>query len=882
MLRDLYIGLRALLHRSKTRRDLDDEVRDFYQRAHAQHVREGLTPAQADRVLRKQFGDADLAREDLHSFGWEHAVTTLAMDVRLALRRLRNSPMFSLVAVATLALGIGAATAIASTVGPILFRSLPYPDAEQIVMLSDQDPGGAPFEVTYGTFLEIAERSRSFSALAAEDRWQPALAAERPEQIRGSFVTAEYFSVLGVEPAFGRGFLAEEDTFGGPRVVIVSDALANRLFGSAFDAVDARIRLDDAEYTIIGVMPAGFRNVILADAEVWAPRQYRTNAPFEASEWGHHMRMLGRLLPGVTPDYAREELADIAANPIAEFPRPSWATFERGLLVDPLDAAVTAGSRTMLLLVFGAVLLLLAIACANVANLLLARGVDRRNEFAVRSSLGAPRSRLIRQLLTESLVLCSLGGAIGLAVAVLAVRGIVALAPTDLPRIDEVGLDLPSFAFALAVTLIVGIGVGLLPALSGTRVSLRRDLQAGGRAIGTHGKLRRGLVAIEVALALMLLIGAGVLIRSVDRLLDVDPGFDADNLLTLRIVGVEYRGRSDEETAQYFDAVLDAVRAVPGVESAALANSLPLDGNAESFGVVFQDSSESTEGATTSAIRFAVTPEWFAAMSIPLQRGRLLGSQDVSGAPEAIVINESFARSQFGERNPIGERLLIGPEIGQPDRPWDVVVGVVADVKVDSLATEPPNVFYVAPRQWAWVDNVQSLVLRTSIEPLAALPEVRAAIWSVDSTSPITNTISMQSLLDASEAQRTFALRLFFLFAVAALALAALGIYGIMAGSVAERSREIGLRAALGATRARIVTGIVRQGLTLVLIGIVPGLIGAALLARSLASLLYETAPLDPFTVVFVTSALSVTAVAACLLPAWRAACIDPTTALRY
>jgi predicted permease len=536
--RQLARGYRTLTDRSTVDGELDDEVRDYFERACADLVRQGLSPQEAARAARLELGDVARAREELRSYGWENAAEATLADLRQAVRRLRQSPSFTLVAVLTLALGIGASTAIFSAVAPILFEPLPYPNADRVVMLTDRDGAGAPLDVAYGTYIEIAERSRSFESLAVADRWQPALVGGgESERLVGEAVSAGYFGVLGVAPALGRDFDAADDVFRGLRVAIVSDGLAKRRFGSARAILNETIRLDDADYTVIGVMPAGFDNVLAPTAEVWTPRQYRAQAPFESAEWGHHMRMIGRLATGVSVEQARTELAAIAGSEVSEFPRPPWARFESGLIVESLQGSVTAGARPVLLAMMGAVLLLLVIACANVTNLILARSVARRSELAVRAALGAGRARLVRQLLTESLLLAFLGGAVGLGVAIAGIQGIVALAPAGLPRIDAVRLDVQAFLFALAVTTLVGLAVGLTPALRGARPNLRLDLHAGARAaLGSHHVLRRALVVTEVALALVLLVGAGLLLRSVDRLLSTPPGFDTSDLITMQFV----------------------------------------------------------------------------------------------------------------------------------------------------------------------------------------------------------------------------------------------------------------------------------------------------------------------------------------------------------
>jgi predicted permease len=501
--------------------------------------------------------------------------------------------------------------------------------------------------------------------------------------------------------------------------------------------------------------------------------------------------------------------------------------------------------------------------------------------------LGAGRSRLVRQLLTESLLLAAIGGGVGLALAFAGVRAIVAVAPTDLPRLDAIHIDWWAFLFAFAVTAVIGIVVGLAPALRGARPDLRPDLNAGARATGgSVHVLRNGLVVVEVALALVLLVGAGLLLRSVERLYDASPGFDGGNLLTMQVVATGYlveqtadgyRPRSDAEMQALFEAMLDKIRGVPGVVHAAFTTQLPLSGDRDEYGVQFE-----SDTCCSPALRYVVTPDYFRAMGIPLLSGRVLEAQDRPGTVEAIVLSESFAKHKFGDRDPIGQRLRIGPETQAPGRPWDVVVGVVGDVKQSSLeALTPPAAFYVAMGQWMWVDVVQSLVVRADGDAAALLPAIQKAVASVSSIPATTRVATMHELVAASEAERHFALTAFGMFAAAALVLAALGLYGIIAGRVAERTREIGLRAALGATPAQILTQVVRQGMTLAALGVVIGLVGAAGATQGLDSLLYGVTALDPLTYGAVIAVMAAVALAASWFPAARASRVDPTVALR-
>jgi predicted permease len=882
LLRQLARGVRALSHRADSDRDIADEVEHFLEQSVAVHMAQGLSAGDARRAAILEMGNTTAVRERVRSSGWENVVEEAMADLRYAARRLRRSPGFTAVCVLTLALGIGGGTAIFGAVYPVLFQPFPYPDAGRIVHLSDYGSAGQPVDVAYGTFHELSQRSRSFAELAASDRWQPALMElDAPERLGGALVTARYFTVLGALPTVGRNFTATDDEPGAPRVAIVSDALARRRFGDARALLGRSITLDGDRYTVIGVMPPGFEDVLSPSADVWAPRRYRPNTPFESAEWGHHMQMIGRLAPGVGIEQARREIARIGTSPIADFPRPAWASMEGGLDVRSLRDAVTRDVRPALLAIVTAVVLVLAIACVNVTNLLLARGLRRRDELAMRAALGAGRGRMVRQLLTETLLLAAVGGVLGLFVGAVGVRALVALAPAELPRVAAIGMSTPALVFTIVLTTLVGVVVGLVPALQGTNRDLRSGMQSGSRATsGASHTLRRSLVVVEMALALVLLVGTGLMLRSLSRLFSVAPGFDASRTLTMQLDAAGHRYDSDTATYLFFEEALERVRALPGVTGAAFTSQLPMSGDLEGYGVEW----ESVPGSRTdlsNALRYAVTPDWFRTMRIPLRSGRPLGVEDRPGAPEAIVISESLARRVFPGADPIGQRLRIGPEIGDTTRPWGTVVGVVGDVTQTSLALGADDAFYVAMGQWPWVDQVQSLVVRTAGDPAALAPAVERAIWSVDRDVPIVRVATMDDLLARSEARRHFVLLVFEAFALAALALAVIGIYGVLAGSVAERMRELGVRAVLGATPASLRALVLRQGMMLAVTGTAIGIGAAALATRAMTTLLFGVSRLDPVTYLGVIALLLGVSAIACWLPAWRASRVDPAVTMR-
>ena len=877
--RQLTRGLRALSHRDSVAKDVRDELEHYMDQASAAFEAQGLSPEEARRAAQRQVGSMTSASEQVRGYGWENIVGNFVADLRFASRRLRTSPGFAAVGVLTLALGIGASTAIFSAVNPILFAPLPYPQARRVVMVSDVGSDGGTIDVTFGTFRELRARSRSFDALAVARPWQPTITGlTEPERLDGQRVSDAYFRVLGILPAIGRDFQTDDDQFRGPKVAILAHGLWQRRFSSDSAVIGRQISLNDAQYTVIGVMPGSFENVVSPSAQVWVPLQYDPSLPPDGREWGHHLKMVGRLRSGVAPEKARLELAAIAKARVPEFTRVPWASLEGGLNVHALQDDLTRGVRPALLAVLGAVALLLIIAGVNVTNLLLARGAQRRPEFAMRAALGAGQQRLMRQLLTESLLLAFLGGALGMVIAQLGVRALVRLSPPGLTRLSAIRVDTTVFLFGLGLTTVIGVIVGLLPSMQASKNDVQTALQQGSRRTsGSHHATRRGLVIAEVALALVLLVSAGLLWRSLNRLFSVEPGFDPSNLLTMQVQTVSRRYDSTAMVRQFYDRALEAVKAIPGVRNAAWVSQLPLSGDFDKYGVLFESISEVKSAEDKSALRYAVTPTYFETMHIPLRKGRLLSTRDVAGAPPVALINESYARRKFPGKDPIGERVHIGPATG----PWITIVGVVGDVLHTSLAAGREDAVYTTPEQWFFADNPLSLVVRTAGNASALAPSVRRAIWSIDKDQPIVRVATMEAIVSRTAAQRRFTLILFQTFALVALILAAIGLYGVLAGSVAERTREIGVRAALGASSGEILSLVVRQGMTLTVIGVIIGVAGAAAASRALLTLLFGISPLDLVTYGFVVVLLGAVSALACSVPAWRAARVDPCITLR-
>ncbi len=877
--RQLTRGTRGLSNREAASRDIADEIEHYLEEATTAHQARGLPRQEAARVARVDLGGRAAVREQVRELHWETRVDALLADLTYCVRCLRKSPAFSSMCVLTLALGIGASTAIFSVVNPVLFQSLPYPQAGRIVMIWDGQ-NGSRGEVTFGTYREVVQRTHSFESLAVMRPAQMTLTGPaEPERIDGQYVSADYFRVLGVRPALGRDFADADDQPGAPTAVVISDGLWRRRFHADPSIAGRQVLIQDTPVTIVGVMPREFENVLAPSAEIWTTLKYDRSLPLNGREWGHHLRMVGRLRSALDPGQAYQELSTMAAARLADFPRPEWARLPDGFIAGRLQDELTRGVRPALLAVVGAVALLLGIACVNVANFLLARAAKRRAELAVRAALGAPRLRLARLVVLESLLLAVVGGALGVALARAAMDAFTALAPAELPRVASIRIDGGVLAFALGLTALVGFAIGLIPVLASARADVYGTLQQrSARLAPGHPGLRRGLVVVQVAFAFVLLVGAGLLLRSLKRLFDVPPGFDPDRVLTMQVQTAGARFRDAGATYRFFEEALDAVKRVPGVSAAAFTSQLPLTGDEDIWGVHFESAPAEAAEEDHDGYRYAVSPGYFEAMRIPLRRGRFLNAHDSKGAPLAAVINESFARRRLPGLDPIGQRVRVGPNEG----PWFTVVGVVGDVKQTSLALTRADGIYVTAAQWArFADSARWLIIRAQGDAASLAPAIRKAVWSIDKDQAIVRVATLEDRLRVTEAERRFVFFLFEAFAVMALVLAATGTYSLLAGGVIERTREIGIRSALGATRIGIMTLVLRQGMKLVGLGLAIGLAGAMLTSRALASLLFGVSQLDPLTYAGVVLTLACVSAIACGLPAWRASRVLPSDALR-
>lgn len=801
---------------------------------------------------------------------------TLLSDLRYGVRQLLRSPAFTALAVVTLALGIGATTAVYSVVSPVLLRPLPYPHPERIVTLWEVGDGAEESNTGYATFLDVRQQTASFDALAAMSSWQPTLqGGAEAERLDGQRVTREFFSVLGVRPELGRDFTVGENVRGQHYAVILSHGIWQRRFGGDSSLVGRPITLNGIAYTVVGIMPKRFESLLSPTAQLWAPLAYETSLRW-ACRTCRHLRMVGRLKEGVDVARADRELDLISARLVAQHPT-DYAN--SGMGVVPLRTKLTREVRPALLAVLGAVGFVLLIACANVSSLLLGRAMQREGEFAIRGALGAGRQRVVRQLLTESVLLGVLGGLGGVLLAWWGVKALVALGPASLPRLQAIGIDVGVLGFTAAVSVTAGLLFGLIPALATARPDLFTALRPGGRHTGQKSRraARAVLVMSEVALALMLLVGAGLLMRSLHRLLDVDPGFEPAQLLTLEVQTTGPRYEDDDAVRSFFVRAAEAIVAVPGVERAGWTSQLPLGGNFDRYGVVIEGKPLANPADAPSADRYAITPGYLEAMRIPLKRGRTITPADARGQSGVVLINEMFAKQDWPGGDALGARV----RLGGPDAPWRTVVGIVGDVSHTSLdETRAPQV-YLPEAQWLGADGAMVLAARTRGDPAATAAAVREAIRSVDRDLPILRVATMEQVVATTADQRRFAFILFEGFALVALLLAGAGIYGVLAGSVTARTRELGIRSALGASRGGLLKLVIRQGLALTAAGMTAGVLGALLLTRFLRGLLFGVGAQDPLTFLGVVAILALVALAACLAPALRATRVSPLEALR-
>jgi putative ABC transport system permease protein len=867
-------SLRHLLWKPPVEQEVDSELEFHIEMRTRDNMARGMDREAARAEAMRRFGDVGRINEACRDIGRRRDremrrtewLGELRQDFTYAARYLRANPGFGLAAVVTLALGIGASTAIFGVANAVILRPLPFKDPDRLVRIYETNPSTPRFSASDPNYLDWRARSRSFAELAAYGGGGASLVGDgEPERLGGARVTHTLFPLLGVSPRMGRTFTADEDRAGaGARVVLLSHGFWQRRFGGDPGILGRSLNLDGQAYTVIGVMSQTFN--FPSETDVWFPL-----APDPASRRDNHtLGVVGRLRPGVTVAQAEAELGAIAKQLGREYPA---SNAEWGVSLQTFrDWIVEPGLRDRIRALLYAVGLLLLMACVNVANLLLARASTRGREMSVRAALGAGRGRIARQLLTESLALALTGAAVGIALAALAMRILRKVGGDAVPRLDEMSLDLRVLGFAIAASLVTGLLFGLAPAIRVSRTDLQNVLRSGSRVAGA-GRLRSVLVVASVALAMLLLVGAGLVGTSFVRLMRVDPGFDAEHVLTasLALPSSRYQGN---RISDFHAEALQRISRIPGVRAAGMTNIAPFSGGSTAIGFTVVGRPPLRPGEYPQADWRSVTPGYFQALRIQLKRGRLLSEADGRN-DRAIVITETMAKRYWPNEDPVGRQILT--EGGS--RPF-TIVGVVGDIRDQTLEAEPNPLIYLSYRQvgWPWM----WLVVRAAGEPTSIAGAVRREIWAIDKALPLANVQPLTQLVTEVAAQPRLTMLIFGLFASAALALAVIGVYGVVAYSVTQRTREIGVRVALGAQPARIVGGVLGHGMRLALAGIVLGLAGAYGLARFIAAILYGTEPTDAVTYAMVALVLATCAALASLVPARRAARVDPVAALRY
>ena len=868
-------------------REVDDELRFHLESRVAELTARGLPRAAAEREAAREFGDVGAARAELTAIdrgrlrrveraewwgGW-------AQDVRYALRALRRAPGFAIAVLLTIALGVGANGAIFSVTDAALLRPLPYRDPDALVHLWSTSPRSLTGRgnSAYPNLLDWRRRATTLAGIAGYHSNRMVLTqGDEPRVLWVGKTSANFFDVLGATPAVGRRFAEGEDALGAPRVVMLSHALWARDFARDPGVVGRSVSLDGAPYTVIGVLPEGFQFARVGAAEAWVP--FDRAAQMRESRSSSWFDVVARLRPGVPIERAQQEMDAIARDLAREHPDANTGV---GLSVVPLRDELVGPVRPVLVVLFGAVAFVLVVALANVANLILVRGTARQKELGVRAALGAGRGRIVRQLLTEGVILATLGGLLGLGLAHLGVRALVAAIPPQrlltMPYLADVGVDGRLIAYMLALSVLAGLLFGAIPAIGATRPGLYETLRQGARgssAGGAGGRVRDGLVAAELALTVVLVTGAALFGQSLVRLLAVDPGFRAERVFTAFVPLPRVDFAEERKRVDFFLRLEDRVRALPGVESVGMTSKLPLDGgNSASFRVVGRPAPE--PGQTPTASFRSVTPDYFRALGIGVVRGAPFDARADSAAPRVMVINEALARQAFPGEDPVGRQLL-----ALRDEPW-TVVAVVKDVAIGKLDEQVPPTMYLPFRQLS--DISMRLAVRTRGDVSGLEQSVRRIVRELDPHVALYQVYTMESLVQQSESVflRRFPLLLVGAFALTALLLAVVGTYGVISYTVAQRLRELGIRIALGASPRSVVSLVVRHAATLAAVGIGVGVLAAAALSRFAASLLYEVRATDPTAYVAAAALLGGVAALAAALPARRATRVDPVVTLR-
>jgi predicted permease len=880
----------ALFRRRRLERDLDEELAFHLAMREADYQHAGQTPADAHFAARRRFGNIAYLKEQCRDMWTFHPLETVWQDVRYAVRTLRKSPGFTIVAVAALAIGIGANTAIFSLVDAVRAHALPYKDPDGLVQLwgnvmrTRVERRGN----SYPDFQDWRAQSKSFEDIAAFDTQTVTLAGvEDPERLLAEFVSAPYFSLLGVNAVRGRTFAADEDVVGTPaNVVVLSDGLWKRRFSADPDIVGRTVTLNTRAYTVVGLMPAGFKG--LSDsAELWVPFALYAPPQAMAGRGNRGFGALARLKPGVSRDSAQSELDGISRQLERAYPQTND---KRAVDVSPLDVELFGTLRPALQTLMAAVAFVLLIACANVANLLIARSETRRREIAVRTAIGAGRARLLRQLITESCVLTGIGAVAGLLLARGAVALLIAQSPVAFPSFVTPGLDVRVAAFTIVVSLACGILVGLAPGLQARSVDLNSALKETAR--GSDGRrsqrVRSALVVAELAMAVVLLVGASLMIRTVRNLIALDPGFVSDGVLTLRVsvpraatpatAAAPGIVQPPPEPVIRGGVLLDKIRAVPGVAEVAIGSDLPLDGNASAGNYAAEGMPSTTAQNVPRGYMHRISPDFFSTLRIPFVAGRTFTDSEMTPASQAVVVSDSVVKRFWPAQDPIGKRIKFGPPASAA--PWFTIVGVVGEVKYRGLPENPtrdPDIYLPFVER-----NVQySIAVRATVPPSSLVAPLRAVIRGADASIPIYQVATLDERMEGQTAQSRFTMWLMGVFAAVALSLAVIGIYGVMSYLVTQRTREIGIRLALGAGGGDILRLVVGNGARLIAGGVLIGVAASFALQRLVSSLLFGVTAADAASAVAV-AVLAAVALIACYLPALKASRVDPLHALRY
>jgi predicted permease len=883
-IRTAWLRIRSLWKRDDLDRDLNDELAFHLARRTDQNRDAGMDAREARHAAHRQLGNVTQIKERTTRLRTFAAFDDLLQDLRYGARMLRKSPGFALIAIATLALGIGVNTAIFSVVKAVLLDSLPYRQPERLITVAPADAENSnPSKVSFGQFHDWTSRTRSFDQIAIYRGWTPAATGnDTPRMVFGLRVTQNFFDTLGVAPRLGRGFTPDEDRPSSWHVVVLSYPYWVRQFGADEHVIGKTMVLDQVPFEIVGVLPANFQPLSFTDAgsppDVWAPLGYDMSQPF-ACRTCHHLDSVARLRDGVSISEARAEMATIASQLSREFPN-DYSEHEH-VVVQPLRDTWYGKVQTTLWLLLAATCVVLLIACTNVANLLLARLAQKNREVALRSALGAARSRIVRQLLTESVLLSSLGGIAGVLLAIWGTRLLAQWAPPQIPRVADIHVDPGVLLFALLVSTATGIVMGLAPSLQASRIDHRIALQRASRGVtGGQSKFRAVLVASQICLAFVLTVASGLLLKSFIRAWSVDPGIAAHNLYetNFSLTGKKYQ--DDKVTVAAQTEILIRVRHLPGVESASITSTPPLAGSFGGFdqaSLHIQDR-RVPDPRAPSVDRYVVSADYFDTTRIPLLRGRYFTQIDAASPAQVAIISDKAARQIFPNEDPLGKHIQLGGR--RDDQPWAEIIGVVGDIHqygLDMVTT--PQAYLLnthSPFNYATV-----LLVRSSVAPGALTPAINEQIWSLDKNTLVFNPVLMDELLANSLAQRRFTMSLLSGFGIVALILAAIGIYGVLSCTVAQRTSEIGVRMALGARRSDVGGMVLREAMLITLFAISVGCGLSLLLTRGLRGLLFEVSPGDPATLISVAvGVFTVTALSA-FLPAWRATSIEPTIALR-